>query len=79
MVHEGCHKWAADTIRGALSWDLNEGITEYFTRKVAAAQTPNLAPGRNNYQSQWTVVTQLVTFAGERAVASAYFDGGTAR
>ena len=75
MVHEGCHKWAADTIRGALSWDLNEGITEYFTRKVAAAQTPNLAPGRSNYQSQWTVVGQLVTFAGERPVASAYFDG----
>ena len=75
MVHEGCHKWAADTIRGALSWDLNEGITEYFTRKVAAAQTPNLAPGRSNYQSQWTVVTQLATFAGEGAVASAYFDG----
>lgn len=75
MVHEGCHKWAADTIRGALSWDLNEGITEYFTRKVAAAQTPNLAPGRNNYQAQWTVVTQLVTFAGERPVASAYFEG----
>ena len=75
MVHEGCHKWAADTIRGALSWDLNEGITEYFTRKVAAAQTPNLAPGRNNYQSQWTVVTQLATFAGEGSVASAYFDG----
>ena len=75
MVHEGCHKWAADTIRGALSWDLNEGITEYFTRKVAAAQTPNLAPGRSNYQPQWTVVSQLVTFAGETAVASAYFDG----
>jgi len=75
MVHEGCHKWAADTIRGALSWDLNEGITEYFTRKVAAAQTSNLAPGRANYQAQWTVVTQLVTFAGEGAVASAYFDG----
>ena len=75
MVHEGCHKWAADTIRGALSWDLNEGITEYFTRKVAAAQTPNLAPGRSNYQAQWTVVTQLAAFAGETAVASAYFDG----
>ncbi len=75
MVHEGCHKWAADTIRGALSWDLNEGITEYFTRKVAAAQTPNLAPGRANYQAQWTVVVQLAAFAGERPIASAYFDG----
>lgn len=77
MIHEGCHKWSKDSVLN-LSQPLNEGITEYFARKVCAAMTPPAAVGRTNYQNNWSVSTALVGLVGETTVASAYFDGDTA-
>jgi hypothetical protein len=74
MIHEACHKWSDDALQ-AVSQPLNEGVTEYFTRRVCAAMTPSLAPGRANYQANWTAVNQLVALVGEATVAAAFFDG----
>jgi hypothetical protein len=76
MIHEACHKWSKDDVLD-LSQPLNEGVTEYFTRKVCAAMTPPAAVGRTNYQNNWSVSSALVTLVGETTVASAYFDGAT--
>jgi hypothetical protein len=76
MIHEGLHKWSKEDVLD-LSQPLNEGVTEYFTRKVCAALTPPAAVGRTNYQSNWTVSTALVGLVGETTVAAAYFDGDT--
>jgi hypothetical protein len=74
MIHEGLHKWSKDDVLD-LSQPLNEGVTEYFTRKVCAALTPPAAVGRTNYQANWTVTSALVALVGETCVAAAYFDG----
>jgi hypothetical protein len=76
MIHEGLHKWSKEDVLD-LSQPLNEGVTEYFTRKVCAALTPPAAVGRTNYQQNWTVTTALVGLVGEATVAAAYFDGDT--
>jgi hypothetical protein len=77
MIHEGLHKWSKDDVLD-LSQPLNEGVTEYFTRKVCAGMTPPQAVGRTNYQNNWSVTTALVSLVGETTVAAAYFDGDTA-
>jgi hypothetical protein len=74
MIHEAIHKYSADSIRGNLSWDLNEGITEYFTRKVCAGMSPPIT-GRGNYAAQVAVANQLVTLVGEATVAACFFNG----
>jgi hypothetical protein len=76
MIHEGLHKWSKEDVLD-LSQPLNEGVTEYFTRKVCAALTPPAAVGRTNYQNNWAVSTSLVSLVGETTVAAAYFDGDT--
>jgi hypothetical protein len=80
VIHEGMHKYADPTLRneqiamcqvkkipyGGIS-QLDEGITEYFTRKVD--------PSRKNYQDPFEVASELAARCGERVVAAAYYDG----
>jgi hypothetical protein len=80
VIHEGMHKYADPTLRdeqiamckaktipyGGIS-QLDEGITEYFTRKVD--------PTRKNYQDPFEVATELVRRCTEPVVAAAYYDG----
>jgi hypothetical protein len=75
MIHEGLHKWSKDDVLD-ISQPLNEGVTEYFTRKVCTALTPPIT-GRTNYQANFTVTTSLVGLVGETTTAAAYFDGDT--
>jgi hypothetical protein len=80
IIHEGMHKYADPTLRDDLILthhptdpisQLDEGITEYFTRKV----TVPLGISRGNYADPHAVATQLVATVGEKTVADAYFEG----
>ena len=69
-IHEACHRWSDDAIKG-ISHDLDEGITEYFARKICGA----LKIPRAVYEAQYLVARALVGAIGEDKVAEAYFDG----
>ncbi len=85
VIHEGMHKYADDILRdeqialcktlkiahGGIS-PLDEGITEYFTRIV----TKQLGMAdRSNYANEFPVAEMLAGKIGEKALASAYYDG----
>jgi hypothetical protein len=73
-IHEGVHFWGspARPINTA-SHELNEGVTEYFARKVCSALDPPIA--RTVYAEQFAIATKMVGVVGEEVVASAFFDG----
>ena len=85
VIHEGMHKYANDILRdehialcnklgvphGGIS-PLDEGITEYFTR-IVTKQLKMAA--RSNYANEFLVADALAGKIGERALASAYYDG----
>jgi hypothetical protein len=80
IIHEGMHKYANPTLRDDLIRthhptdpisQLDEGITEYFTRKV----TVPLNIIRHNYADPFAIATRLVALVGEKTVADAYFEG----
>jgi hypothetical protein len=71
IIHEGVHKYAKDDFLSTVGFNFNEGITEYFTRKIC----DSLKYKRGNYQSNWKFATDFVGYLGEAEVAKAYFDG----
>jgi hypothetical protein len=80
IIHEGLHKYADATLRDALIKayrpappisQLDEGITEYFTRKI----TTPLGITRGNYADPHKLASRLVGVVGEKVVADAYFEG----
>ncbi len=70
IIHEGIHKYSHDAV-GAKSWNLDEGMTEFFTREL----TTPLGIARANYDEQFKLVEQLVAKVGRPLVVGAYFDG----
>ncbi len=82
-IHEGMHKYASATLRDELMKkypgsgadagisQLDEGITEFFTRKV----TTPLGITRGNYANPFLVATGLAAKVGDTTLAAAYFDG----
>jgi hypothetical protein len=76
QLHEGMHLFADDRWRKRMGYNVNEGVTEFFTRKLG----PEVQVERDDssFLRQFTSVTHLVIVAGEPAVASAYFDGDVA-
>jgi hypothetical protein len=75
MIHEGLHKHSDPALIG-ISQPLNEGVTEYFTRKVCAALSPPFT-ARASYTNNYTACVQLAALVGETTLAAAYFDGAT--
>ncbi len=72
VIHEGLHKYSADTVLNKLGFNTNEGMTEYFTRLIC----DDLGIVRGNYTNQHDLITALATTATtKQIVASAYFDG----
>ena len=60
-----------------MGYNANEGVTEYFTRKLG----PEVQVERDDssFLQQYTSATHLVAAAGgDQAVASAYFEGNVA-
>jgi hypothetical protein len=82
-IHEGIHKYADPTLRDELIntyrggsddvCNLDEGITEYFTR--LAIQVGGLGYPRASYVNQLAAVRRLIARVPVNVVAAAYFDG----
>jgi hypothetical protein len=76
QLHEALHLFADDKWKRRMSYNANEGVTEYFTRKLG----PEVEVERddNSFLQQYTSATHLVTAADEQVVAGAYFRGDVA-
>jgi hypothetical protein len=76
QLHEGLHLFSDDGWRKRMGYNVNEGVTEYFTRKLG----PEVQVERDDssFLRQFTSVTHLVTVATEPVVAAAYFGGDIA-
>jgi hypothetical protein len=82
-IHEGVHKYASPVLRdelintykggGADVSDLDEGSTEFFTRRAITRGA--LGYTRTSYPNQFAAVKKLVAKVGARVLARAYFDG----
>jgi len=73
QLHEAMHLFSSDKWKRKMEYNANEGVTEYFTRKLG----PEVQVERDDgsFLKQYTSVTHLVTTAGEPAVKAAYFEG----
>jgi hypothetical protein len=73
-IHEACHMWGdpGRPING-ICHNLNEGITEYFARKICSSLTPPIA--RTVYAKEFNIANKLVRTIGEDVVGAAFFDG----
>ncbi len=87
-IHESMHRYSVLNVLKTYGSGLNEGITEYFTRKITNANgepAANGGPQRTNYQSNVTFVRAMVAILGaneveqETALAEIYFNGDIAR
>jgi hypothetical protein len=86
-IHESMHRYAPLTVLTTLGFNFNEGVTEYFTRKLTdqnAKPAKLKGPERSNYQAQVTFVREMLWILGttevdrETALAQIYFDGNIA-
>ena len=77
MMHEAIHQYSNESIGGAinvLSHELNEGITEYFTRRVCRLAGIS-TPYRGSYPEAYLLVKLMVNKFGVDIVGNAYFKG----
>ena len=76
QLHEGLHLFSDDKWRKRMGYNVNEGVTEFFTRKLG----PEVQVERDDssFLRQYTSVTHLVTAVSEPVVAAAYFGGDIA-
>jgi hypothetical protein len=76
QLHEGLHLFSDNGWRKRMGYNVNEGVTEYFTRKLG----PEVQVVRDDssFLRQYTSATHLVTAVTEPVVAAAYFDGDIA-
>ncbi|MBW3663410.1 MAG: hypothetical protein KY469_09955 [Actinobacteria bacterium] len=72
-VHEGVHLYQNNAMLNRYGNEVNEAITEYFTRKV----TGPMGIVRANYEDNLVAGQALVDAVGEQVVANAFFDGKT--
>lgn len=82
-IHEGVHKYASPVLRdelintyrggGADVCNLDEGLTEFFTR--LAITRGGLGYQRRSYPNQFAAVKRLTTKVPYSVLARAYFDG----
>jgi hypothetical protein len=83
-IHESMHRYSMLNVLHTFGAGLNEGITEYFTRKIANADgTPatQAGPERDNYDFNIYLVREMLrilgtnTIAQETVLAEIYFSG----
>lgn len=76
-IHEGVHFWGSPARPiNADSHSLNEGVTEYFARKVCSALQPPIP--RTVYAKEFAMASKMIAVVGEDVVSSAFFDGNLA-
>lgn len=76
QLHEGLHLFSDDKWKRRMGYNANEGVTEFFTRKLG----PEVEVERDDssFLQQYTSATHLVAAADEQTVAAAYFHGNIA-
>lgn len=73
MIHEGIHKYSNGVFLSTVKFNFNEGVTEYFTRKITSSLKPAIA--RGNYQPNYEFSKKFADYVGEACLAKGYFDG----
>src|SRR5262245_29868567 len=75
QLHEALHLFSNDRWkdRMALAYNVNEGFTQYFIRKLG--DELGLEADEGSFLKQYTSVTHLVEAVGEAPVTAAYFGG----
>ena len=76
MLHEATHLYSNSAVRTTYGSQVNEGITEYFTRIIVREQ--NLPERTGLYDDEYGEVTALVKICGEDVLRHAYFEGNIA-
>ena len=71
-IHESIHLFCETAIRDEGGFNLNEGFTEYFAKKLCKEQ--KIKRG-DFYDDQYRAVVRLCDLAGEDLLANAYFKG----
>ncbi len=71
-IHESMHLFAHDTFVDSVGFNVSEGTTEYFTKKLCAEL--KLTRG-GFYPDQYAAIKALVDSVGETYVAELYFHG----
>jgi len=73
QLHEALHFHSHDRFRNRVGYIANEGVTEWFTRKIG----PEVKVERdiNSFLREYTSATHMVDAVGEDLVKKAYFDG----
>lgn len=72
-LHEAVHHYSHATWRGKVGRNVNEGVTECFTRRLCKeTDTPNLTP---SYPKQSAAAFGLIDATSWELVAAAFFDG----
>lgn len=77
--HEALHLLSSNVVQSVLGWDFNEGVTEYFTRRILK-QVTEVVRDPDTYGPQLAGVDALVTanLVTPKALATAYFKGRVA-
>jgi hypothetical protein len=82
------HRYAKDDVLDVFGFDLNEGMTEYFTRMLTtknATPTKDGGPERDNYDDNVKFVRGMIRILGankveqETVLGEIYFEGKTAK
>ena len=87
-IHESMHRYSVLNVLNTFGFRLNEGMTEYFTRKITDKDgNPTngnaLRSNRDNYQGNFDFVRSLLPMLGrdlvtqESKLAQVYFEGKT--
>jgi hypothetical protein len=72
-VHESMHLFSADAWERTVRFNVNEGATEYFTRKLCSDM--NFYRSDQHYKNERKSVDKLAKRVGEKVLADAYFNG----
>lgn len=83
-IHESMHRYSASDLNINYGFNLNEGVTEYFTRRITDKNGEPVAkggPSRDNYGKNFSFVQALLPMLGknlverETTLAEVYFSG----
>lgn len=83
-IHESMHRYSESAVNVTYGFNMNEGITEYFTRLITDKDgnpTEGRPSNRDNYQDNWEFICAMLPMLGgdvvaqQTALAEIYFPG----
>jgi len=74
LIHEAVHWLAVNDVRDFLGKAVNEGMTEFFARRIEAATGQHLTQN-SGYDAETSGVAALAKLVGEEPIAAALFAG----